>query len=234
MIYQIVSLSGGKDSTAMLLMMLEHGERVDEVITVDTGMEFPAMYEHIQKLEEYTGIEFTKLKHEHSFEYFLFDYQLKKGERKGEHGYGWARPHSRWCTKTLKTSITDKYLSDLKREHEVVECIGIAADEPKRIHEKRYPLVEYGITEKQALEYCYQKGFTWGGLYEKFDRVSCWCCPLQRIDELRILRHDFPELWEKLMDMDKRSYNQFRIDYSIKQLDRRFAFEDAQLSLFSS
>ena len=32
----IVSLSGGKDSTAMLLMMLEKSYRIDEIIFCDT------------------------------------------------------------------------------------------------------------------------------------------------------------------------------------------------------
>jgi len=30
---QIVSLSGGKDSTAMLLMMLEKGEQIDGIVS---------------------------------------------------------------------------------------------------------------------------------------------------------------------------------------------------------
>ena len=45
--YHVVSFSGGKDSTAMLLHMPELGMPIDEVVTVDTGMEFPAMYRHI-------------------------------------------------------------------------------------------------------------------------------------------------------------------------------------------
>ena len=36
----IVSFSGGKDSTAMLLMMLEKGMKVDYIVFVDTGKEF--------------------------------------------------------------------------------------------------------------------------------------------------------------------------------------------------
>ena len=40
----IVSFSGGKDSTAMLLMMLEKKMQVDEIIFCDTGKEFPQMY----------------------------------------------------------------------------------------------------------------------------------------------------------------------------------------------
>ena len=47
----IVSFSGGKDSTAMLLMMLEKGITVDRVICVDTTKEFPQMYEHIKKVQ---------------------------------------------------------------------------------------------------------------------------------------------------------------------------------------
>lgn len=53
-VYNVVSLSGGKDSTAMLLMMLERGMRVDEVVSADTGMEFPAMDKHLRRVEEYT------------------------------------------------------------------------------------------------------------------------------------------------------------------------------------
>ena len=62
--YVSVSLSGGKDSTAMLLMMLERGEHIDEIVTVDTGMEFPEMYEHLAKLQKQVDIPFTVLKPE--------------------------------------------------------------------------------------------------------------------------------------------------------------------------
>lgn len=36
--YIVVSFSGGKDSTAMLLHMIELGEHIDEVISADTGL----------------------------------------------------------------------------------------------------------------------------------------------------------------------------------------------------
>ena len=47
----VVSLSGGKDSTAMLLMMLERRMPIDIILFCDTGLEFPTMYEHMKKLE---------------------------------------------------------------------------------------------------------------------------------------------------------------------------------------
>lgn len=42
----VLSLSGGKDSTAMLLRLLEEKRPVDLILFCDTGLEFPQMYEH--------------------------------------------------------------------------------------------------------------------------------------------------------------------------------------------
>lgn len=48
----IVSFSGGKDSTAMLLHMMELGMQIDIVLYCDTWMEFPAMYRHVEKVKK--------------------------------------------------------------------------------------------------------------------------------------------------------------------------------------
>jgi len=208
----IVSFSGGKDSTAMLLMMLERGVPVDRVICVDTTKEFPAMYEHIKKVQsmiEPLKIELVKI----DFDYWFGEHIKTRGKRKGETGYGF--PDFR--IKNIPYSVTEFH--------------GIAFDEKERTLNNKgrniqYPLVEWGITEKQALEYCYSKGLNWDGLYEKFYRVSCWCCPLSRIGELRILHNDFPELWNELQEMDKKSFRRFRSDYSVNDLSDKFANED--------
>ena len=49
--YHAVSLSGGKDSTCMLLMMIEKQMPIDVVLFADTGMEFPEMYGHLEQLK---------------------------------------------------------------------------------------------------------------------------------------------------------------------------------------
>lgn len=59
----VVSFSGGKDSTAMVLRMIELGEHIDEVLFCDTYKEFPAMYRHVQqvkKIIEDAGIKLQK------------------------------------------------------------------------------------------------------------------------------------------------------------------------------
>lgn len=52
----VVQFSGGKDSTAMLLMMLEKNMPIDDIIFCDTGKEFPQIYEHIEKVNKYIGV----------------------------------------------------------------------------------------------------------------------------------------------------------------------------------
>jgi hypothetical protein len=39
------------------------------------------------------------------------------------------------------------------------------------------------------------------------------------------LYNDFPELWEELKELDKKSFRQFRSDYSVKDLSEKFAKE---------
>ena len=226
----VVSFSGGKDSTAMLLMMLEKGIPVDRILCVDTTKEFPEMYEHIKKVQamiEPLKIEIVKI----DFDYYFADKEIMSGVNKGKFGYGWACFNSRWCTR-LKVDAMKEIEKKLPN---VVEFVGIAYDEVKRREKKyikkrniRLPLVEWQITEKQALEYCYSKGLDWGGLYEKVHRVSCWCCPLSPIGALRSLYNDFPELWAELEKMDKKTFKKFKMDYSVEALRDKFANENLQ------
>ena len=226
----VVSLSGGKDSTAMLLMLLERGEQVDEAMFFDTGWEFPEMYAHIDRLVKDTGVPIVRLHPPKPLEYLMFDKELTRGKRKGSHGYGWARPNARWCT-TQKQQVMDKHVKSVGGGS-VDYCIGIAADEKRPLIDgKRYPLIEWGVTEEEALAYCYEHGYDWGGLYESKKRVSCWCCPLQSLNDLRVLRKTHPRLWDELRLMDRYTCNQFRIDYSADDLERRFSMEDMQMEM---
>ena len=228
----IVSLSGGKDSTAMLLRMLDEGWPVDEVIFCDTGLEFEAMYQHIDKLEQRIGMQITRLKADKPFEYYFLEHSPKRKNPvlADKKGFSWAGPRNRWCTAILKTRLIDRHLKELSKEHEIIQYIGIAADEPQRVRDLRYPLVEWGMTEADCLAYCKERGFDWNGLYDIFSRVSCWCCPLQSYDELRKLRRHFPDKWEQLRAWDRQTWRTFVKHYSVEQLERRFAFEDERLA----
>lgn len=239
--YHLVSFSGGKDSTAMLLGMIERGMQIDCILFCDTGLEFPAMYDHIAKLEQDIGRPITRVRAEKSFEELMFCADIKRKpdsmalKRYGPDikGYGWAGPRMRWCTARLKDMPRDKFLREIRKEYTVKEYIGIAADEGYRLERKQnrqpghvHPLVDWGMTEADCLKYCYDHGYDWNGLYGQFKRVSCWCCPLQPLQELRQLFYHHPDLWQKLKNWDKRTWRQFRADYSVEQLEVRFLFEE--------
>lgn len=222
----IVSFSGGKDSTAMLLIMLEREYPIDEIIFCDTGKEFPALYRHIDKIEEYINRPITIINGDKTFDYWMFNHEKTKGKHIGKKGYGWPDNLARWCTAYFKREIMNKYIKE-KYKNDYIEYVGIAYDEFKRYEKtqnghKKYPLIEWKITEGMALKYCYDKGFDWEGLYTHFDRVSCWCCPLKNQRELYMLYSFYPELWDKLKDMDRRSWNQFKKDYSVQDLENMF------------
>lgn len=224
----VVSFSGGKDSTAMVCGMKDRGMKIDLILYCDTGLEFPAMYEHTKQVERYVGIPITRLKAEKPFEYWLLEHDPKRKNPalQGLKGYSWAGCKNRWCTKELKTNVTERYLADLKKRFNVIQYIGIAADERDRVRDKKYPLVDWGMTEADCLKYCYDKGFDFGGLYEIFHRVSCWCCPLQSLAELRQLRKHFPEFWQQLQEWQLKTWRNFRADFSVQELEIRFQLEE--------
>lgn len=58
----IISVSGGKDSTALLLLALEQGVENIRPIFADTGNEHQETYDYIDYLEQSLNIEIVKVK----------------------------------------------------------------------------------------------------------------------------------------------------------------------------
>ena len=154
--FHAISLSGGKDSTCLTLLMIERGLPIDAVIWADTGMEFPEMYDHIARVDEHLhrerGLHITTLRSPKSFEYMMFDEPkqklscLENRARLGipPYGNGWPGIRVRWCTGQLKTHQISKELNRLKGQHRLQQYVGIAADEAWRCKGLNYPLVDWG------------------------------------------------------------------------------------------
>ena len=223
----------------MVLRMIELGYKLDEVIFCDTTVEFPAMLRHVEKVRtivEKAGIIFTTLRAEHNFEYYLLHHKPKRrnADLSEMVGFSWPTSRVRWCTGTLKLHVLGKHIRNLKKIYEVRQYVGLAADEEKRLSRKNnqaqdhaHPLVDWGWTEKDAMNYCKEKGFDWEGLYDIFDRVSCWCCPLQPLTDLRKLREFYPTLWHQLLKLDENTWKDYKEGYTARDLDKRFELEKA-------
>jgi len=126
--------------------------------------------------------------------------------------WGWPHPKGGWCV-DAKIKTCNKLFRGL---HGTVENIGFTTDEIRRTKrpalkkkkwQVRFPLIECGFSEADCLSYCRSLGYDWGGLYDVFNRVSCFCCPKaggKRIDQLRA---NFPDLYERYLKMNEIATN---------------------------
>lgn len=117
-----------------------------------------------------------------------------------------------------------------REDRNIVEYLGIAADEPKRFGQlndrKRAPLVEFGIDESLCGLYC-QYNDMLSPSYETSFRDGCWFCHNQGVNQLRLLRRNYPDLWALLMKWDLDSPVSFKADgHTVHDFDRRFQLED--------
>ncbi|HJZ06317.1 MAG TPA: phosphoadenosine phosphosulfate reductase family protein [Patescibacteria group bacterium] len=229
---RIVSFSGGKDSTAMLLKLIEEKRRVDKVIYFDCGsFEWPQMAEHINLVEKNTGIKIQRVKHKVDF------YDMAKTlQPNNKEINGWPTPMMRWCTLLKLLTIRQA----LREYRPYIFYFGFAVDEPKRVikaaqkgfhvthdhfQSNEYPLVEWGMTEKDCLKYCFDRGYRWSGLYDHFSRVSCWCCPLQNQTDLAKLCKYYPDMWKKLKAWNEEMPKPYKNDPGIfDKMERRVYF----------
>lgn len=140
-----------------------------------------------------------------------------------------------WC-KELKRTPMQKPLAQPQNEGQkinIVHYVGIAADEPLRIvkhidkKDMILPLVQIGWDEDLCgLEATYMDmlspTYSDGQL-----RDGCWFCHNQGVDQMRRLRHNYPDLWAKLMQLDLDSPVSFKADgHTVHDYDERFQAED--------
>jgi len=220
----VVSFSGGKDSTALLLRLLEEKRNIDAVVYFNCGsFEWPQMEEHIYEVEKRTGVEIIKIGPHKDFLELATELQPRNKEING-----WPTPMMRWCT-MMKINLIKQAMRPFRPYH---QYIGFSSDENDRVlkasisgnNVKRdhfmtneFPLVDWGMTEKDCLQYCFDRGYRWSGLYDHFSRVSCWCCPLQNQTDLTKLCKYYPDMWRKLKTWNEKMPKPYKNDPGIWQ-----------------
>lgn len=164
--FYTASISGGKDSICMGLLLIERGYPVDDFIFFDMGVEYPETYDAIAKFERDIGRKVARVTPpEGDFWFYACEREYigrKKVSGIPQKGYGFPIYNCRWCTNKKQEAISSYQKLKGYTDKNTIQYIGIAADEPKRIRNfanKRYPLYEWGITEADALNYCRSRGY---------------------------------------------------------------------------
>lgn len=205
-----ISWSGGKDSTATIILCHEYGIPIKEIIYVrmmydeNTPATLPIMTEFVDrtiKTFEGWGYKVTVVKSKKTALqiantiYKRSKYNERNGKRYGVSNFGRG-----FCKFSGVKMDTIKELS--KGEYEL---IGYACDEIHRLkvlsETKQSILVNLGIREEQTYGICniynlcsplYDLGLT---------RDGCWFCPNIKKKEIEMLKRDYRHVYDKSIDL---------------------------------
>lgn len=239
----ILSLSYGKDSLAAIHVAVDilHWplDRIvhAEVWATDTvPADLPPMADFKDKadriikerwgikVEHYSATNIDGIKRDRVTYQDGFYHVLKSGKNEGNIK-GWPMLKGPWCQKLKLDPFSACNATD-------IQYLGIAADEPERIARHintpgiKLPLVEAGWTEAMCRQWCEENGIL-SPIYTCADRGGCWFCHNQGVDQLRLLRKNYPERWALMLKWDKDSPVTFHADgHTVHDFDARFALED--------
>lgn len=247
----IASFSGGKDSAATIILAHEHGDPLDQIIFAEV------MFDQEISGELPEHIDFVKNKCIPLFESWGYKVEIlhakktymdcfnkvtqrsKVPERVGRR-YGFPMAGKCLINDRCKVGAIREFFKTQDMD-DVVQYIGIAADEPKRLKRidgtrKVSLLAKYNYTEQMARELCERYDLL-SPVYSFTSRGGCWFCPNARDNELRHLRKEHPELWRQLLELENEEDLNGAIwntltKTSIHSKEEQFYFEDAQMTIW--
>tara|TARA_R110002012_G_scaffold315796_1_gene530102 strand:+ start:240 stop:1034 length:795 start_codon:yes stop_codon:yes gene_type:complete len=213
---QVLSLGGGTQSTALLLMSIDGlFERPDVVIFSDTGSEMPHTYEtvnHLEKLCNDANIPFYIVQ-----SYFGKDARVSGSWKLHEYYLNLGmlpmvgNPR---CTFNFKIYPVRRKVRELLKIAEAVKdedgrlCqmwIGITTDERSRSEHaadlkwatNRYPLLELDMNRQDCIDYIAKNHPTM-----KVSKSGCFMCPYQSPKSWAKLKRLYPEKFSFARDME--------------------------------
>lgn len=235
----ILSLSYGKDSIACLEAIEKLNMPLTRVVTVDIfatkniSGDLPIIQDFKKKVDSYI-LEKYNIVVEHitsgkTYEEMFYKKKTEKSNNCGEiRGWLISVNGGPWCQYDLKMEALKK----LEKRDNVV-YVGIALDEEKRFgvfsKNKISPLVLAKYTEKDCFEICKRLDLL-SPVYEFSERQGCWFCHNQSVNQLRVLKNNYPKLWKLMLKWDSDSPVSFGTDgRRLSEYNKRFLLENKGL-----
>lgn len=230
----ILSLSYGKDSIACLEAIKILGLPLDRIVHVEVWatnsipadlpsmVDFKVYADKIIKNRYGLTVEHVKADVTYEEQFYKLRFNKKLGQ---SIIYGFPCIAGAWCNSKLKVSALNKC-----NNKNSINYVGIAIDEPRRFHCLNdniiSPLVKIGWTEKQCYEWCSENKLL-SPIYKTSARGGCWFCHNQSIEQLRLLRKNYPDYWRLLLKWDYDSPVTFSPKgITVHDYEKRFFLED--------
>ena len=209
----IASWSGGKDSTASIILAHEHNVPLDLIIFSEVMFDkniSGELPEHIDFIKnkaipifESWGYE-TKILRSDKTYLDCFHHIATKGKGIGRK-LGFLMAGKCLINRNCKMPQLIKFTNGIGDPF--TQYIGIAVDQPVRMNRivnagnKVSLLDKYRYTEQMAFDLCREYDLL-SPIYEFAPRGGCWFCPNARRAELKHLRTHHRDLWDKLLELE--------------------------------
>ena len=210
----IASCSFGKDSIATILLAIENNEPLDGAVFSEVMFDLARNIsgENPEQIEWIYTVAIPKLaalgcpvevvRAERDY-MSCFHNTIKSGKNKGKLP-GW--PIGGMCVinRDCKIKPIKQYLKHIEQDYTIIQYIGIAKDEPKRLARlkgnKISLLDKYGYTEQMAMQKCKEYDLV-SPIYDNGTRGGCWFCPNAKINQFVVFRASHPHLWNELREL---------------------------------
>ena len=249
------SWSGGKDSTAQIILAHEHNEPLDIILFSEVMFDknnnisgedpdhIRFIYDVAKPMFESWGYEVKIVRADRDY-LDVFNHTVTRGPGKGK-TYGF--PLNGRCAIKRDCKLPPIEEFDANMEGEYICYVGIAIDEPDRLeslHKKQNDvslLEKYGYTEEMARELCEKYGllspiYSLNGGAQK--RGGCWFCPNAKCCEHKKLRAEQPEVWQRFIELENTpnlhygKWNCYKNKGELRRRENQFKWDDSQMTLF--
>lgn len=219
---RIISWSGGKDSTATIILAHELRIPIDLIIIslmyfdkkrgiyAESAKHLKWVLEYAKPLFESWGYKVEIVSSDKDYLYYFFKKRQKSEKHPENIGkyYGFVMGGA--CVmQQEKVKPIKQYLRPLKKQYEVIEYVGICSDELERlerVHNRKnqFSLLEQkNKTQADAKRICSDYGLLSPTYESGKKRGGCWFCPNQHISELAELKQTEPDKWHELKLLSK-------------------------------